>query len=259
MLKKNRNPNLQHKKRDNIQIYFYGDRKLPLKSNLNEILGKQVNDPYGRYFGRIVGFDVNSKGEVIKIGIERAYGDFSIYPAKQIFFNEEGTIFTYAWKIKAQETLKELNLTLRKISALNQLLKNGEIAREFYDKNREEKELIVTNILKTRKNLTSPLFERIKKLECQVTDMQRYLTNLKIEHISEEIEDSIYKNACNMIQEAISRASTEKKDLEEAVQALMRPVSITPSLTNRETELLDEEKSVKQARPLVLRIKEAIS
>ena len=32
---------------------------MKLTSNLNNILGKTVNDPYHRYFGQVVGFEVN--------------------------------------------------------------------------------------------------------------------------------------------------------------------------------------------------------
>jgi len=225
---------------------------LPLKTNVNNILGKPVNDPYGRYFGRIVGFDATSKGEITKIGIERANGDFSIYPIKQISIQDDLAIFTYSWKIKAQDTLKELDLTLRKITALNQLFESGEVTREFYEKNRKEKEEIINNILKTRKNLATPLTDRIQKLDNQIVDMQSYLTNLKLEHFAAEIEDSVYKNVSDAIQGAINRSLQEKSDLESAIQPLMRSVSILPPIP-------DKEFSEKSSRPLVLRIKEAIS
>ena len=232
---------------------------MSIRTDLEKVLDKPIKDPYGRFFGRIVALQTNSKGEVTNIGVERASGEFASYPSEQISITGEEAVFAYSWKLRAQETLNELNLSIRRISALDQLLKDGEISKELYDSGRKEKEGIVDEILKARKNLVSPLNKRIEKLKVQINEMRGYLTNMKIEHLSGQIGDAAYEATYEAIQRALTRALAEQKDLEASVEALMNPVQIAPPISNQESGSLEDTGAAKPSRPLVLKIKEAIS
>lgn len=228
-------------------------------NDLEKMLDKPIMDPYGRFFGRIVALQTNSKGEVTNIGVERANGEFASYPSEQISIMGEEAVFAYSWKLKAQETLNELNLAIRRIWALDQLLKDGEISNELYESGRKEKEAIIGQILNARKNLVSPLEKRIEKLKTQINEMQGYLTSMKIEHLSGQICDASYEATYEAIQRASSKALAEQKDLETAAEALMNPVQVPPRVVGQETSSFENTGTAKPSRPLVLRIKEAIS
>jgi predicted nucleic acid-binding Zn-ribbon protein len=129
----------------------------------------------------------------------------------------------------------------------------------LYDSGRKEKEGIVDEILKARKNLVSPLNKRIEKLKVQINEMWEYLTNMKIEHLSGQIGDAAYETTYEAIQRALTRALAEQKDLEASVEALMNPVQIAPPISNQESGSFEGTEAAKPSRPLVLRIKEAIS
>ena len=82
---------------------------------------------------------------------------------------------------------------------------------------------------------------------------------MKIEHLSGQIGDAAYEATYEAIQRALTRALAEQKDLEASVEALMNPVQIAPPISNQESGSLEDTGAAKPSRPLVLRIREAIS
>jgi len=184
-------------------------------------LGKPVVDSYGRSMGRIVGLVADVKNEVGQVEIELGNGDFFNCPSYQVSFKGNEATYIYQWKIDADHVAKELDLAMRRLRALDDLFRIGEIPKDIYDDFRKQHESAVSQLKERRQTLVNGLKDRIGRLNLQIRELQTFLASLKMQHTTGDLEDGIYKEASSSIEAGLSRTFSEKEDIEAVVDDLL--------------------------------------
>ena len=203
---------------------------------VGKYVGKAVNDTYGRNIGRLIGLTTNTRDEVVSIAFELANGRLLQCPSSQILVKGDSLLLTPSWRIEAIQIQKEFELATRRVRALDELNKSGELQGEIYTNLKEQHESVLEDVKGRRQGLISSLEERLADLNSQVRELQTLLANNKMLHTSREIEDSAYQIAGEAIRSGLERTLTEKKDVEEVVDHLSKletftEVSYQPSAT----------------------------
>src|SRR2546422_9572799 len=86
---------------------------------IRRFLGRSLQDPYGRTFGKVVGISANLKDEITGVGIEVGNGEFVQCPGDRVKINTDTLVLAPTWKIEAEEFRKESHVVTRRLKALN--------------------------------------------------------------------------------------------------------------------------------------------
>ncbi len=196
---------------------------------IRRFLGKGLQDPYGRTFGKVVGISANLKDEVTGVGIEVGNGEFVQCPGDRVAINGDNLVLTPSWKIEAEEFRKEFDIVTRRLRALDELFSVGDIQKDVYEDLRKQHEDAINELKSKRKQILDTLSQRTGTLNIQLRQLQTHLAGNKMLHASGEFDDQNYRAASDAIDTGLVRAMAERKDVESIFSYLSKPDSISPS------------------------------
>jgi len=223
---------------------------------IGKYVGKAVTDTYGRNIGRLIGLATNARDEVVSLALELANGELLQCASSQILMKGDSLVFTPSWRIEAIQLQKEFELATRRVCALDELNKSGELQGEIYTSLKKQHESVVEEVKGRRQGLISNLEERLRDLNSQVRDLQTLLANNKMLHTSREIDDSAYQVASEAIKSGLERMMTEKKDIEEVVDHLSKLETLTDLSYQLPAPALQKPKETRDV--IVVHVKEKV-
>jgi hypothetical protein len=219
-------------------------------NTLNINTGQKIMDSYGREFGIILGstIDPNSPTTDDIIWIQKNNGNLDKYCVSRIQVEGSSVILATSWLDRSRQINEALSITLRKISALNTLQNNNEIAQDAYLKLQKQYKRKLKQLTQSHQHLLDDASSRSNALESQIEDIQFLLANIKIEESVKKRPRTSLSAASNLINTLISQAMHEKRDLEQILnQPEDKPIPRNPS----------PRRELPPIQPIVLRIKEA--
>lgn len=181
---------------------------------VRRFLGRTLQDPYGRAFGKVVGISANLRDEVTGVGIEEGNGEFLQCPGDRVTITGDTLVLAPAWKVEAEEFRKEFDIVTRRLRALDELFSVGDIQKDVYEDLRKQHEDAINELKGKRKEIIDTLSQRTSVLNTQLRQLQTHLAGNKMLHASGEFDDMNYKQASDAIDSGLVRAMAEKKDVE---------------------------------------------
>src|SRR5438445_506660 len=82
---------------------------------IRRFLGRPLQDPYGRTFGKVVGINANLKDEITGVGIEVGNGEFVQCPGDRVTISADTLVLAPTWKVEAEEFRKEFDVVTRRL------------------------------------------------------------------------------------------------------------------------------------------------
>lgn len=192
---------------------------------LEKLVDKPVKDTYGRYVGFVVGFSVDTSGELKSVGVDQGNGDFTEYPRERVVSTAEGFVVIPAWRIECDALGKEIDGVKRRAKALQDLAREGEIPRTLYDEMMGKYTDEASKIQGSYKSLAEEMVVRIGELEGQKEILERFLVNIKVQFRAGEIDEAAYKVAADSCQAMQKRNTQEMEDLSRMLKATTEPLA----------------------------------
>src|SRR2546425_27344 len=189
---------------------------------VRRFLGRTLQDPYGRAFGKVVGISANLRDEVTGVGIEEGNGEFLQCPGDRVTITGDTLVLAPAWKVEAEEFRKEFDIVTRRLRALDELFSVGDIQKDVYEDLRKQHEDAINELKGKRKEIIDTLSQRTTTLNTQLRQLQTHLAGNKMLHASGEFDDMNYKAASDAIDSGLVRAMAEKKDVESIYSYLQK-------------------------------------
>ena len=220
-------------------------------------LGRKVVDNYGRTLGKVVGYYVGEMGSPPLLGVELLEGDFNVYPSTNLVDEANILVLNDNWKTKADTLSHNLNLSMRKISALEKLYKTGEISNDAYQNLGKEFENTAKDLRVFHESLVGRLDERSHSLSDKLKQVEDYFVNIKVAYELGEIDDDDYKMTRDALHDLINRLQTEQKDVSAAQERLRDASTFGERTEYSRKPLQDVVEDKPPGTPIVLRIKEA--
>ena len=173
-----------------------------------------ARDPYERPIGRIVGLesDANDKTKSIKIISEK--GDFLEFPIVQTSIENNSVICLSPREKETREILKQLKTLNKRINALDQLYRSGDIREESYKSLKKNYESSFSKIKACCKGILEKMEERKQNLENMAHELQIIFASNKMQYLSGEISEQALKSCEDIIRSHIDSATKEKNNLE---------------------------------------------
>jgi len=134
---------------------------MPLNlEQIRRFLGRTLQDPYGRTFGKVVGISANLRDEVTGVGIEVGNGEFVQCPGDRVAISGDSLVLTPSWKVEAEDFRKEFDVVTRRLKALDELFSVGDIQKDVYEDLRKQHEDAINELKSKRKQILQPKPEK---------------------------------------------------------------------------------------------------
>ena len=181
---------------------------------VRRFLGRLLQDPYGRAYGKVVGISANLRDEIIAVGVEVGNGEFVQCPGDRLSISTDSLVLLPAWKQEADDFRKEFEIVTRRLKALDELFSVGDIQRDVYEDLRKQHEDAINQLKAKRAEILETLGQRTGTLTTQLRQLQTHLAGNKMLHASGEFDDLSYKAASEAIDTGLVRAMAEKKEVD---------------------------------------------
>jgi len=181
---------------------------------IRRFLGRPLQDPYGRAYGRIVGISANLRDEVTAVGIEVGNGEFVQCPGGRLSISGENLVLVPTWKQESEEFRKEFEVVTKRLRALDELFSVGDIQKDIYEDFRKQHEDAINELKGKRVEILETLTQRTGTLSTQLRQLQTHMAGNKMLHASGEFDDTSYKAASEAIDTGLIRAMAEKKEVD---------------------------------------------
>lgn len=201
---------------------------------IRRFLGRPLQDPYGRAYGRIVGISANLKDEVTAVGVEVGNGEFVQCPGDRLSVSGENLVLLPAWKQESEVFRKEFEVVTKRLRALDELFSVGDIQKDVYEDLRKQHEDAINQLKGKRVEILETLNQRTGTLSTQLRQLQTHMAGNKMLHASGEFDDTSYKAASEAIDTGLIRAMAEKKEVDSISSYLGKletnPVTYQPQI-----------------------------
>jgi hypothetical protein len=191
---------------------------------LEKLVSKPVKDTYGRYVGFVVGFSVDTSGDLKSVGVDQGNGEFTEYPNQRIVSTADGFVVIPGWKVECDSLGKEVDGVRRRAKALQELAREGEVTRSLFDDMMGKYQEEAAKIQGSYKSLAENMVVRIGELEGQKESLDKFLVEVKVQFRAGEIDESAYKVAAESCQAMQTRNSQEMSELTKMLKAATEPL-----------------------------------
>ncbi len=215
-----------------------------MQITINEVekyLGYKVKDPYGRIVGTITALFSDVDGKVTDIEVCVGNLTFKKYPAHWFTFKGDEVELLPEWKAKALDLAKQLEITKKRIKALEELYARGEITRDTYDEFRKKLEKALDKLREQCKEVKQELRNRIYELEDQILEIDRAITAVKMTFFTGEISEKSFKRSIDILRKGKERALEEKSDVKKVLEKLEQLESMPIEIGKKIPEEIKEE------------------
>jgi hypothetical protein len=195
---------------------------------LEKLVNRPVKDTYGRYVGFVVGFSVDTSGDLKSVGVDTGNGEFTEFPNERIVSTAEGFVVIPSWKVECDSLGKEMEGVRRRAKALQELAREGEVPRTLYDDMMGRYQEEAAKIQGSYKSLAESMVVRIGELEGQKESLDKFLVDVKVQFRAGEIDEAAFKVAAESCQAMQTRNSQEMSELSKMLKAATEPLAPEP-------------------------------
>ncbi len=211
-----------------LSLYPFARLDASMRSEaLEKLVNKPVKDTYGRYVGFVVGFSVDTSGDLKSVGVDQGNGEFNEYPNQRIVSTAEGFVVIPSWKVECDSLGKEIDGVKRRAKALQDLAREGEVPRALYDDMMGKYQDDASKIQGSYKSLAEGMVVRMGELEGQKESLDRFLVEVKVQFRAGEIDEAAYKVAAECCQAMQTRNSQEMAELGKMLKSATEPLPAT--------------------------------
>jgi hypothetical protein len=184
------------------------------------LLGRSVNDVYGRLLGRVIGIERNPFGEMEGVQVEATGGIIITAKARQMALTPKTITISPEWKLESEDIISELTLLRKRVGALESLKDSREIDGEIYAELLESQKTGYLDKVKLATALVNTMRSRLTEITGQITSLTRYLINAKLDHKSGELDEDSLKLAQGSIEPSLRPLMAERNDLTASIKTV---------------------------------------
>jgi len=195
-----------------------------------EIIGKNVKDMYGTFIGKVVGTLTDIDGSIQTVGVDCGSKGLEQIPYEQLVVQGEVVIFIPKWRLDSQRLLREKGLTLRRIKALMEIVKENDDMREDAEIIHDKYKSKLSSLEEAESSIKAKLSERLSHLVEQVKASKTILFDAKVQYKSNEISESTFetvKKFCTTLVEHSTHEQAEITNIQRRIADLERDVQAT--------------------------------
>jgi ribosomal protein L29 len=178
------------------------------------ILGRTILDEYGATIGKIVGISTDVRCQVTSVEVELGNGQFLNCSPAQVIISEQEIRLLDDWKVEAESLNKEFDLAIKRMNALSDLHRQGDIQPDIYEDFHRNHDANLNELETRREDLKKKLVQVRSRLDQQIRELETFLATNKMQLASGEIDPQAYKIAADSIENGLKRTFSAKTEIE---------------------------------------------
>jgi len=184
-----------------------------MTKNEPDIVGREVKDMYGTLVGKVLGTLTDIDGSIQTVGVDCGSEGLKQIQYEQLVLQEDIVIYIPKWRLQAQKFLREKGLTLRRITALADIVsENSEMKDDTEVIHNKYKSKLAT-LDQIESKIKSELLVRLGEIEDQEKMVKEILFDAKVQIKSEEITESTFTAIQMHANNILERFSHEKAEI----------------------------------------------
>jgi len=180
---------------------------------LQEFIGENVFDPYGRVVGRLVSPDSDVDGTIVSVAVEDEGKKIRFIEGRALRVEEGKLVAWPEWKVTAAEVIANYQRALKRIRGLDDMYSKSEIPSAIYHEMRKRLSTKIEELKGRARKLKNMIIERMREIEDENLSLDRAIANLKMSYLAGELTEKAYKTAIEMLRGAKDSNARELEDL----------------------------------------------
>ena len=178
------------------------------------MIGKPVKDMYGASMGKVLGTTTEIDGTIQTVGINCGSEGLKEIPFQQLVVQSDVVIFIPEWRLDAQKMIREKELTIRKLTALMQIISENNNMQSDAEIIHEKYKSKWNSLQETEFTIKSKLEDRITEITKQEQSIKILLFDAKVQAKSNEITHDTFNSVQNETDELLQHMEHEKAEIE---------------------------------------------
>ena len=184
-----------------------------MSDNNAVIIGKPVKDMYGAPMGKILGTTTDIDGSTQTVGINCGSGCLKQVPYSQLVIQSEVVIFIPKWRMDSQRLLREKELTVRRLSALMEIVSDNDKMKSDAELIHEKYKSKLNSLKETESEIKSELEERVVEIDADIKAVKVMLFDAKVQSKSNEISQETFDLVKKETDEMLQHMKHEKSEI----------------------------------------------
>ena len=205
-----------------------------------EFVGKQVKDMYGAYVGKVIGLVTDIDGSIESVGVDCGSTGLQKLSYEQLLVQGDYVIFIPKWRMDAQKLLRQKNLTLKRVKALENLVAENDLMKDDAEVLHLIYEKRLVDLESNEQDVVNTLNSRLRELHVQSTTIKTIIFDAKLQYRSNDIIEETYQQINTNSNELLERIQLEKDEINSFLSRITQPYS---EIVSNESEDKDISKS----------------
>jgi hypothetical protein len=201
-----------------------------MSSNDVSMIGMPVKDMYGAPMGKVLGTSTDIDGSIQTVGINCGSEGLRQISYEQLVVKSEVVIFIPKWRLDSQRLLKEKELTVRRLTALMEIVSDNDTMKEDAELIHEKNRTKLMTLQNTETEINSELEERVVEINSQMKAVKVLLFDAKVQCKSNEISQETFEQVQQETDEMLQHMNYEKDEIGK-VKSRLTNLSIEDVLT----------------------------
>ena len=201
-----------------------------MSSSEVSMIGMPVKDMYGAPMGKVLGTSTDIDGSIQTVGINCGSEGLKQIPYEQLVVKSEVVIFIPKWRLDSQRLLKEKELTVRRLTALMEIVSDNDTMSSDAELIHEKNKTKLLTLQRTEEEINSELEARITEIDAQIKSVKVLLFDAKVQYKSNEISQETFEHVQKETDEMLQHMKHEKDEITK-VKSRLSNLSIEDVLT----------------------------
>jgi hypothetical protein len=210
-----------------------------------EFVGKQVKDMYGAYVGKVIGLVTDIDGSIESVGVDCGSTGLQKLSYEQLLVQGDYVIFIPKWRMEAQKLLRQKNLTLKRVKALENLVEENDLMKDDAEVLHLIYEKRLVDLESNEQEVVNTLNSRLRELEVQGTTIKTIIFDAKLQYRSNDILEETYQEINTNSTELLDRIQLEKDEINSFLSRITQPYSEIVT-TGSEVKNIDQTQTEEQ-------------
>jgi CdvA-like protein len=185
-----------------------------------EFIGKQVKDMYGTYMGKVIGMVTDIDGSVESVSVDCGYAGLKQLVYEQLLVQGDYVIFIPKWRLDVQKLLRQKNLVLQRIKALQEMVTANDLMREDVELVYIKYQKRLQDLEDKGKIVLEQLQERLNQIDAESQNIKSVLFDAKLQYRSNEITEETFQQISLSTNDLIEHVNLEKGEINNVISRL---------------------------------------
>lgn len=208
-----------------------------------EFIGKQVKDMYGTYMGKVIGMVTDIDGSIESVSVDCGYAGLKQLVYEQLLVQGDYVIFIPKWRLDVQKLLRQKNLALQRIKALQEMVTANDLMREDVELVYIKYQKRLQDLEDKGKIVLGQLQERLNQIDAESQNIKSVLFDAKLQYRSNEITEETFQQISLSTNDLIEHVNLEKGEINNVISRLSQQTFERMDLNSVQNPLSDQPKS----------------